>query len=161
MELVPLKTIHGEEKGWKILEGLPAGDVCSRASVDYESSTATYTVRSFGISFFVSVSERRIFSDSPASVFFLETFKDFFNLSLLWYLTSARDIPASGRLIRPLDVRGGQRFFSGTHVLPLDRIASLYGKDKTAFIGQGEKFCAEVVNYGDVALRLLPLRESP
>ena len=46
-------------------------------------------------------------------------------------------------------------------MLPLDRIASLYGKDKTAFIGQGEKFCAEVVNYGDAALRLLPFPRVP
>lgn len=33
MELVPIKTVHGEEKGWKILEGLPVHDVCRRASV--------------------------------------------------------------------------------------------------------------------------------
>ena len=76
-------------------------------------------------------------------------------------MTSAKDIPASGRLIRPLDVKGGQRFFSGTHVLPLDRIQEKFGRDKMGFIERGMKFGAEIVPFGDAALRLYPLPRVP
>jgi hypothetical protein len=161
MELVPIKTGHGEDKVWKILDDLPVEDVCRRASVIYDDSKGVYVARSFGADFFVSVSERTISCDSPKSPLFLDKFKDFFRLSLLWYFTSAKDIPSTGRLIRPLDVKGGQRFFTGTHVLPLDRLAALYGSDKAAFIGRGRDFGAEIVKHGDAAVRLFPLPRVP
>lgn len=161
MELVPIKTVHGEEKVWNILEELPVDDICKRASVIYDDARGVYVVKSFGTDFFVSVSERRIFSDSPMSVLFLDKFRDLFRLSLLWYLTSAKDIPSTGRLIRPLDVKGGQRFFTGTHVLPLDRLATLYGSDKAAFLDRGRNFGAEAIKHGDAAVRLFPLPRVP
>ena len=97
----------------------------------------------------------------PQAGLFLNRYKDFFRLAVLWYMTSAKDIPATGRLIRPLDVKGGQRFFSGTHVLPLDRIEERFGKDKVAFIERGLKFGAEIARYGDAAVRLYPLPRVP
>jgi hypothetical protein len=79
----------------------------------------------------------------------------------LWYLTSAKDLPFSNRLIRPVEVRGGHRFSSGTHVLPLDQIEKRYGKDKEAFLGKGREFGAEVVNLGDGAVRLYAFPRLP
>lgn len=76
-------------------------------------------------------------------------------------MTSAKDIPASERLIRPLDVKGGQRFFAGTHVLPLDRIQDKYAKDKLGFIERGVQFGAEIAKFGDAAVRLFPLPRVP
>ncbi len=161
MELVPIKTVHGEEKGWKILEGLPVHDVCRRASVRHDDEKGSFIVKSFGIDFCVSVSERRIFSSSTNSILFLNKFKDFFRLSLLWYLSSAKDIPFTGRLIRPIDVRGGQRFFTGTHLLPLDRVAAIYGRDRDKFIRRGLEFGAGEAGHGDASLILYPLPRVP
>ncbi len=161
MELVPIKIINGEEKAWKIIEALSFKDVCRRALVAHDDEKGLYKVRSFGIDFFVSVDERRIFSDSPKSAIFLDKFKDFFRLSLLWYLSSAKDIHPSGRLIRPVDVKGGQRFFTGTHLLPLDRIAALYGRNKEKFIIRGSKLGGKEAGYGDVSMILFPLPRVP
>jgi hypothetical protein len=160
-ELVPLKTAGGEEKAWVILEGLQPRDVCSGAGVAYEESSRCYLLRSFGIDYTVSVDTRTIASNDQRSRLFLERYKDFFRLAVLWYLTSAKDIPASGRLIRPLDVKGGQRFFSGTHLLPLDRIEERFRDDKMAFIERGLRFGAEIASYGDAAVRLYPLPRVP
>ena len=161
MELVPIKTVNGEEKAWKILEDLPVKEVCRMASVGYDDGRGLYVIKSFGIDFYVSASERRIFSDSPKSIIFLDKFKDFFRLSLLWYLSSAKDIPSTGRLIRPIDVKGGQRFFTGTHLLPLDRVAAVYGRDRDKFIKRGIEFGAEEASHGDASLILFPLPRVP
>jgi len=160
-ELVPIKTVGGEAKAWEVLEERRPLDVCSSAGVSYDPSAGRYTVRSFGIDFNVSPGERTITSSDPRAGLFLDRYRDFFRLSVLWYLTSAKDIPATGRLIRPLDVKGGQRFFSGTHVLPLDQIAERFGRDKTSFVAQGLKFGATIAAFRDAAVRLSPLPRVP
>jgi hypothetical protein len=58
-------------------------------------------------------------------------------------------------------VKGGQRFFSGTHVLPLDRIEARFAVDKKAFIERGLRFGSEIAPYGDAAVRLYPLPRVP
>jgi len=161
MELVPLKTVYGEEKAWKMLSDMSPKDVCAGAAVTHDASKGTYTIKSFGIDFTVSPTERMIESGDPKAGLFLGRYKDFFKLSILWYMTSAKDIPPTERLIRPLDVKGGHRFFTGTHVLPLDHIQEKYGKDKAAFIRRGKEFGAEAVNFGDAAVRFHPLPRVP
>jgi hypothetical protein len=161
LELVPLKTVWGEAKAWETLAGLRPQDVCSGATAVYDESSRAYTIRAFGIDFFVSLDSKTITSGDPKSGLFLERYKDFFKLAVLWYMTSAKDIPATGRLIRPLDVKGGQRFFSGTHVLPLDRIEDRFARDKVAFIERGLRFGSEIASYGDAAIRLYPLPRVP
>jgi hypothetical protein len=161
LELVPLKTVWGEEKAWETLAGLRPNDVCAGAKAAYEDSTGAYAIKAFGIDFIVSVGDRTIASKDPGAGLFLGRYKDFFRLAVLWYMTSAKEIPSTGRLIRPLDVRGGQRFFSGTHILPLDRIQDRYGSDKKAFIERGLKFGAEIAKFGDAAIRFYPLPRVP
>jgi hypothetical protein len=160
-ELVPLKTVWGEAKAWEILAGLRPKDVCACAKAVYDESTGAYTIKAFGIDFIVSTGDRTISSNDPGAGLFLERYKDFFRLAVLWHMTSAKDIPATERLIRPLDVKGGQRFFSGTHVLPLDRVQDRYRTDKKAFIERGLRFGAEIASFGDAAVRLYPLPRVP
>jgi hypothetical protein len=161
IELVPLKTVWGEAKAWETLSGLKPKEVGSGAKAAYEPKTGNYTIRSFGIDFTVSPETRAITSDNPQATLFLDRYKDFFRLALLWYMTSAKDIPLTERLIRPLDVKGGQRFFTGTHVLPLDRIQEKYGKDKAGFILRGVQYGADVAKFGDASIKLYPLPRVP
>jgi hypothetical protein len=160
-ELVPMKTLWGEAKAWEILSGLRPQDICSGAKVAYDDAARAYTIKVFGIDFIVAPDARTITSNDPKAGLFLDRYKDLFKLSVVWYMTSAKDIPATGRLIRPLDVKGGQRFSSGTHLLPLDRIEERFGRDKVAFIERGLKFGAEIAKYGDAAVRLYPLPRVP
>jgi len=160
-ELVPIKTIWGEAKAWETLAGLRPQAVCVGAMAAYDEASRAYTIRSFGIEFTILPDSRTITSSDPKAGIFLDRYKDFFRLAVLGYLTSAKDIPATGRLIRPLDVKGGHRFFSGTHLLPLDRIEDRFGRDNVAFIERGLKFGAEIAKYGDAAVRLYPLPRVP
>jgi hypothetical protein len=161
IELVPLKTVWGEAKAWETLAGLKPKGVCSGAKASYDEATSAYTIKCFGVDFVVTPADQTITSDDPQSALFLGRYKDFFRLALLWYMTSAKDIPSTERLIRPLDVKGGQRFFTGTHVLPLDRLEEKYGKDKKGFIVRGVKFGGDIASFGDAAIRLYPLPRVP
>jgi hypothetical protein len=160
-EMVPLKTVWGEARAWETLAALQPKDICAGAPASFDEASRSYTVRSFGIDFTVSLQTQEIASSDPRSGLFLGRYKDFFRLAVLWYLTSAKDIPATGRLIRPLDVKGGQRFFSGTHLLPLDRIEERFGTDKAGFVERGLRFGAEIAKMGDAAVRLYPLPRVP
>ena len=93
---------------------------------------------------------------------FLGKLKDFFRMAVLWYLSHAKDIPPTGRLLRPTDVKGGHRFTVGTHVLPLDLIAQRFARDREGFLRHGRAYGAEEVpGMGDACLRFHPLPRVP
>jgi hypothetical protein len=160
-ELVPIKTVWGEAKAWDALAVLRPRDVCGAAGVSFDDAARSYRILSFGSEFIVTPGTRTITTIDPRAAMFLDRYKDFFRLSVLWYLTSAKNILPTNRLIRPIDVKGGQRFFSGTHVLPLDRIEERFSRDKNAFIERGLRFGAEIFRAGDAAIRLYPLPRVP
>ena len=83
------------------------------------------------------------------------------SLTALWYLTSAKDIPLSNRLIKPVNLPGGRIFDKGSHVLPLDELADRYGGNSHGFLAQGKKFGGEKLSYGDASIRLFPLPRIP
>ncbi|MGD0885486.1 MAG: DUF3786 domain-containing protein [Thermodesulfovibrionales bacterium] len=161
MEVVPIKIVQGEEKAWKTLSQLACEDVCRRASATHDHETGIYRIKSFGVDFSLSPQDKKLFTDAPEGDLFLGRLKDFFRLSLFWYLASSKEIPFTGRLIKPIDVKGGQRFFTGTHVLPLSQIAEKYAHDKEGFLKKGRGFGAEVLHYGDASLRIFPLPRVP
>ncbi len=162
MDLVPIKTIYGEEKSWDEICELDSTDVSKRTLATFSKSSGSYAVKCFGIEFNVFPCERKIECTHQEGNLFMGKLKDFFRLSVLWYFASSKDIPFSGRLVKPTDVRGGQRFSSGTHVLPLDNIAKKFARDPDGFYLQGRKFGAEKVDgLGDIAIRLYPLPRVP
>ncbi len=142
----------GEAKAWEILKSLDTGDVCRRSGATFDAAENNYILRSFGKDFRLAPENRKISGDD----LFLKRLGYFFGLSALCYLNSAKDIAPSGRLIRPSDLKGGQLFFKGSHMLPLDRIAAKYDSDIEAFLNKGAELGAEQVKYGDAALKFLP-----
>lgn len=162
MELIPIKIIHGEEKSWDEICELDSADVSQRTCSTFDRAEGRYTIHCFGIPFDVYPCDRKIECSGTGGELFLGKFRDLFRLSVLWYFAGAKYIPLSGRLVRPTDVKGGHRFSSGTHVLPLDEIAEKYAKDAGAFLRQGRRYGAEKAEgYGDAAIRLYPLPRVP
>jgi len=161
-EIVPIKTVFGEEKSWDVLCDINKEDVCQRAGVVFDRKAEAYILRSFGIDFKVAPCDRAIACDDPRGELFLGKLKDFFRLSVLWYFSSSKDIPFTGKLLRPVDVRGGQRFSAGTHVLPMDKIAERFGRDREGFINKAREFGADVLSgFGDASVKLYPLPRVP
>ncbi len=153
--------VTGEEKAWENLTNLNPLDVCKKAGVSYDSVNGNYTLRSFGIDFSISPQKRVIKNISPEGENLLKRHSYFFNISALYYLINAKDIPLSGKLVKPAGLKGGEIFFRGSHVLPLDKIAERYGNDRTGFIEKGKNLNGNIMNYGDASVELLPLPRIP
>lgn len=156
----------GEERAWGILSSLDPLDVCRKAGASYKNGA--YVLSSFGMGFSVSPREKILKNISPVGIDsqregegLLKKYSYFYNLSVLCYLINAKDIPLSGRLIKPSDIKGGSLFFRGTHALPLDKIAEKYGSDKPAFIERSVRLNGKLLNYGDAAVELLPMPHIP
>jgi hypothetical protein len=151
----------GEEKAWEILIRLDPGDVCRNASVAFDEKGGYYILRAFCTDFSVSPEEKVIKSLTPIGETIITKYSYFFIHSCLWYLINAKDIPHTGRLIKPNNIKGGEMFFRGSHALPLDNVAKRYGNDKESFIKRGKELCAEVLNHGDASLKLFPMPRIP
>ncbi|MDH4233435.1 MAG: DUF3786 domain-containing protein [Nitrospirota bacterium] len=151
----------GEDKAWKILRGLHPEDVCKNAAVEYDHATGMYLLKSFGMDIYVDKHNERIYSDAPDADLLLGRLGYFSILSILFYLTSAKDIPLSGKLLQPVNLKGGHIFFRGTHVLPLEKLASKYGNDADGFLKRGRELGGKELNYGDAAVQLFPFPRIP
>ena len=147
----------GELKAWEILKTLEPDDVCKRAGVQYDRAARVYTMHSMGRDFLLALDNEQISGDD----LFLKRLGYFFKLSAPFYLNSAIDIPPTGRLIKPSDLKGGHLFFSGTHALPLDGLAAKYGTNSALFLMKGADLGASAEHYGDAALQLLPFPRIP
>jgi len=151
----------GEDKAWKILASMNPDEVCQSAIVSYDAASQTYHLRAFDMEFTVTVKERMILSADPESGILLQRLAYFFRLSVLWYLVNAKDIACTGRLVKLQNIKGGDIFTKGSHVLPLEPVASKYGRDKAGFIEKGKRFGGVQANLGDAALRFHPLPRIP
>lgn len=162
IELTPIKIEHGESKAWEHVCGLSPKDVCSRVGATFDEKLGGYRIVCFGTEFLVNPCEMMIKNLEVKGEIFLGKLKDFFRLSVLWYMKSALDIPLSGRLLRPIDLKGGHRFSTGTHVLPLELIAQKYKADTQAFLQRGLFYGGkELKGYADAGFVIYPLPRVP
>ena len=151
----------GEDKAWEILAAMGPQEVCRAAAVSYDAVSESYGIKSFGMDFSASMREKAITSASAGSEVLLQKLGYFFRLSVLWYLVSAKDIACTGRLVKLQNIRGGDIFTKGSHVLPLEPLARKYGKNREGFIKKGKMLGGEMESFGDAALRLFPLPRIP
>ena len=151
----------GEKKLWENLAGLEPDSVCKGAQAAYDSARGIYTIKSFGWNIHISPEEKNIFSSEPESGVLLQKLGEFSRLSILYYLVSAKDIPLTGKLVRPDNLKGGQLFSRGTHVLPLNELSENYGDDIEGFLQKSKTLRAELIQYGAASVQLLPLPRIP
>lgn len=152
---------QGEEKVWDLLTTQNADELCKRTEASFDASSGLYTLESFGRDFSVSPARKEIVGRSPGSELFLKKLGYFFRLSVLGYLVMGKDVALTGRLINPTNMKSGQLFFRGSHVLPLDKVAEKYGRDREGFLGKGEELGGIRLEHGDASFRVFPLPRVP
>jgi hypothetical protein len=151
----------GEEKAWNVLRGLNPDDVCRNAVVEYDNAAGIYLLKSFGMDISVDPDKNTISSRASEAGLLLDRLGYFSRLSILCYLISAKDILMSGKLLQPANLKGGHIFFKGTHILPLDKLASKFGNDPGGFLKRGRDLGGKELNYGDAAVQLFPFPRIP
>ncbi len=151
----------GEEKAWEILRGLDPVIVCKNASVRFDHISNRFNVPSFSRDFLVDIDNKTIKCTDPAGDDILLRYGYFFIHCCIWYLIHAKDIPFTGRLVKPINIKGGETFFQGSHTLPLNNLAHRYGDKRESFLQKGMELGAEQLEYGDCSIRLLPMPRMP
>jgi hypothetical protein len=151
----------GVQKAWEQLGARNADDVRTAAVAGYNASSESFTIRSFGKDIAVSLKDRTISVLHPAPGGRSGEYSELFPLAVLWYLVLAKDIAPTGRLVHLEDLRGGDIFAKGSHVLPLEKVAARYGNDKEEFLKAGLAQGGEAVQLADAAVRLSPLPRVP
>jgi hypothetical protein len=158
-EVLPMAS--GIESAWSALAKLSSEEVCRNADAQSVPDGDGYLLSCFGQEVLIRPTRREITADSPVASALLGKLRYFSELAILCYLAGARDIPRSGKLIRPSDLKAGQIFATGSHVLPLDKLAQKYGNDITGFLERGRELGGEDAGLGDASLRLLPFPRVP
>ena len=151
----------GEEKVWEILSKLDHKATEDRTKAVFNSETSSYELKCLGQEVHVALNDREITSSSETGKFIVNNLGEYSRLSILTYLTSAKDIPLTGELVRPSDQSGGGIFVRGTHVIPMDMVAEAFGDDKDKLINATKGLGGLRREYGDVSIELLPLRRVP
>jgi hypothetical protein len=149
----------GEKTAWEIVRSMDHRELAGRAGVPFENGS--YVLRTFGADVLLDPQNESIGSTAPAVNALLQKAGYFYNHLALWWLVNARGITATGRLIRPTDLAGGQMFFRGTHVLPLDKLAQRYARDEEGFIKKAKALGGEPASFGDASAVLFPINGLP
>ncbi len=152
---------QGEERVWELLAAQTPEELCRRTEASYDASSRLYTLKSFGRDFSIAAEHKEIAGGYAGSELFLKRLGFFFRLSALGYLALGRDVALTGQLINPVNMKSGQLFFRGSHVLPLDKVAERYGKDVEGFLVKSEELAGTRLTYGDASFRVFPFPKVP
>jgi hypothetical protein len=152
---------QGEKEAWGILADQEPRDVAARTGAVFNPDTSTYRQRCLGQEILISLTDRDIVGTSVLGRFLVKDLDEYSRLSILRYLVHAKDLPLSGRLVKPADLPGRDFFSKGTHVLPFDKITNRFENDFDGFIKTGKSLGGSQVEYGDVSLKLMPFSRIP
>ena len=150
-----------EQEAWASLAERDPVDVQAKANVDYDAVSSEYVVRILGRQVRVCVNSRSIVCNSDPGVQVIEEPAGFSSFLVLSYLLHAKELPLSGKLVKPASLPGGQMFVQGTHVLPLDRISQRFEDDPDALVARYEILGGVRLGYGDLSYELSPFPRIP
>jgi len=147
----------GEVAAWKALIESEAVDICQRSLARYEETNRRYLLRILGDDFAVIPSQRMIRSLSSESVQIDLNFR----LMTLIYLTNAKEIELSGRLVQAHQLRGGESFFKGVHSLPGKELENRFGASPEDLRKACLPLDGRAVPFGDLAMEVKVLPRVP
>ncbi len=151
----------GEKEAWEILSGLDSKKVTTNAEASYSSSDSAYELTCFGQAIRISLADRTILGRSSLGTALVVALGEYSRLSILRYLIHAKDLPLSGQLVHPADLLGGGMFVKGTHVLPLQNLATCFADRGSDFAAIGESLGGSRLDHGDMSLELFPFPRVP
>lgn len=143
---------------WSELSSMERKEVGARASVRYDEGRDCYQIP-FLHQMYACYPERRLIEcidqTGPKEL----TFQ--FYLVMLTYLLRAQPIGLAGRMVTGSEIRGGNFFFRGPHVLFTEPLEKHFGDDGQSFLEAGLRLGGGETDFGDVSFRLWPLPKIP
>ena len=143
---------------WKRLSSMDVSEVCVRAAVKYDQSRRCYHIPFLHQTYGCYPQNRLIECldhDSSHKLSFQ------FYLVLLIYLIRSRPIGLAGRMVTGSEIKGGDFFFRGPHVLFTHPLEKRFGQDGQTFQEIGRRLGGSETEFGDISFRLWPLPKIP
>jgi len=147
----------GEDAAWQALTRANPSDVYRMTLARYDESAERYVLRILGEDYGIFPRHKVIerLADRSASL------NLDFRLMVLTYLTNARDIELSRKLVQCRQLRGGDNFFRGVHNLPVVELETRFGSSLQLFRQVCLSLDGKEVSYGDVAIEIKVLPKLP
>ncbi len=140
------------EELWLQLGGLDRPETARRAKCQYQCNRDCFTIILLGHEYVVDLGERQICSlasgPALAEAGFLE------QLCILAYLINSKELPLANRLVNAKSLPGGEFFFRGPHILPIKKLAEVFGEDPCLLYQAGTRFGAKKRDFGDASIEL-------
>jgi hypothetical protein len=146
------------EQFWEQLAGSPREETAKRAKCQYLAESDSFVVPLLSTDYLVNLVQRTIQAavaseDRPAG--YLQ------QLCILAYLVQAKDLPPANRLISVEKLDPGGFFFRGSHRLPIEKLASVFGPDPQVLHKVGQALYAAPRAFGDASIELCVLPRIP
>lgn len=146
------------EQFWEQLAGLPREETALRAGCRYLGERDCFVIPLLSTDYLVDPARRTIRAvqtpeDHPAG--YLQ------QLCILAYLVDAKDLPPSNRLVSVEKLDPGGFFFRGSHRLPVEKLAGVFGPDPQLLHKVGQALNAIPRTFGDVSMELCVLPRIP
>ena len=143
---------------WSELSSMDVSEVCGRAAVRYDQVRGCYQIPFLHQTYGCYPDQRLIECldhDGPRKLSFQ------FYLALLTYLIRSRPIGLKGLMVTGSELKGGDFFFRGPHVLFTRPLEEKFGRDGQTFKEVGLRLGGGQTEFGDVSFRLWPLPKIP
>jgi len=144
---------------WEQLDKLDRHRTAQRVKCQYMSDPERYVILLLNTEYVVNLSQREIFSLSPASSAVPAGFLE--QLSILTYLINAQDLPLANKLVGAEALPGGQFFFRGLHSLPTRKLEEAFGDCPQNLYQLSAQFNAKRREFGDASIELDVLPRIP
>jgi hypothetical protein len=135
--------------------------LCARTGVTYDAARHRYLCRVLGQPVVIDLRSRQLTCESLLGKLMLERRDVFARLAILNYLVHVRNLAPAGRWVTPAELGSGPIYLRGSHILPTDEVAATFANAPDRFLERGRQLGGELLDYGDAAIRLLPLPRLP
>ena len=144
---------------WDKIDALDVAKISERlglpCSGTFEGFEITFIYRVFE----VDCQRREIRRPDQAGQFVPVEFLE--QLCILSYIIHAENGPLAGKLVKGEQLEAGQFFFRGHHSLPVQDLVDAFGDDPKKLLGLAENLGGRLCDYGDVALEIMVLPDTP
>jgi hypothetical protein len=143
---------------WNQLSSMEVSEVCARAAVRYDQGRSCFQIPFLHQTYGCYPDKRFIECldhDGQQKLSFQ------FYLVLLTYLIRSQPIGLTGRMVTGGEIKGGDFFFRGPHILFTRPLEKKFGRDAQTFEEVGLRLGGGQTEFGDVSFRLWPLPKIP
>ena len=146
-----------DKQYWDKLRSLSPDDVVLRSQCSLVRPAGYYALEVMGTTIWIDPQHEQFLSSDERRV----TLRTECALALVHYLIEAKNIPLGERWVSEKDLKGGEMFFRGPHLFPVQPLEHKFGNDGDRFLKAGVKCGGKYVPGGDVSFQVMALPRVP